>query len=214
VTDRPRQVVLLGKGELAARIAGWFIETPGWDLVMVVPVVPEPGWTASLTDFAHRHDLSVVPSGDYRDIPPDLPIDLALSVFYDKIIKADFISRCGRILNLHNGPLPAYRGVSPINWALKNGEAMHGVTLHEVVPAVDAGAIIGQVTYSLYPEIDEVEDVYRRALDYGWTLFQQTLPLLDRITPRPQDDSAASLYTRQDDHRLGDRRGFTRAQTG
>jgi methionyl-tRNA formyltransferase len=214
VTDRPRQVVLMGKGDLAARIAGWFIEAPDWDLVLVVPVVPEPAWTASLREFADQNHLSVVRSGDYRDIPPDLSIDLALSVFYDRIIKADFISRCGRILNLHNGPLPAYRGVSPINWALKNGEAMHGVTLHEVVPAVDAGAIIGQVTYSIYPDIDEVEDVYRRALEHGWTLFRQTMPLLDRIEPRTQDESAASLYTRQDDHRLGDRQGFTRAGSG
>jgi methionyl-tRNA formyltransferase len=214
VTDRPGRVVLLGKGELAVRIAGWFIDAQDWELVTVVPVTPEPSWTASLADFAHDHDLQVVASGDYRDLSPDLQIDLALSVFYDRIIQADFINRCGRILNLHNGPLPAYRGVSPINWALKNGERLHGVTLHEIVPAVDAGAIVGQVQYSIYPEFDEVEDVYRRALEYGWTLFEQTMPILDRIEPRQQQGSAASIYTRQDDDRLGDRRGFTRARTG
>jgi methionyl-tRNA formyltransferase len=203
-------VVLLGKGDLAIRVAEWFLDATDFDLVAVVPAIPEPSWTGSLTDFAVRRGVSLVDSGDFRDVDDDIRIDLAFSVFYDKIIKPEFINRCGRILNLHNGPLPAYRGVSPINWALRNGEDMHGATIHEISPGVDDGPIVSQVTYSIYPESDEVEDVLRRAYAYGWTLFEQTMPLLDRIVARPQDDAQASHYTRKDDERLGDRRGFRR----
>jgi methionyl-tRNA formyltransferase len=158
-----------------------------------------------------------VASGHYKDIPDVVgdawETDLALSVFYDKIIKEWFIKKCGRILNLHNSPLPKYRGVSPINWALKNGERFHGVTIHEITPRIDDGPIYSQVLYSIYPEVDEVRDVYTRALEYGWTLFTQTMPLLHKITPTPQNHAEATYFSSALNSRLGERRGFTRAES-
>ena len=208
-----RRTVLLGKGALAVRVASWFHESAEHELLRVVPVVPEPAWTESLSDWARGAGVPFVESGDYRDLPPEAPIDLAFSVFYDRVIAPDFIARCGRILNLHNGPLPRYRGVSPINWALKNGETTHGVTIHEIVPAVDAGPVVAQVVFSIHPEIDEVRDVYERALEHGWTLFRTTMPILDRIEPVPQDEAVATYYGLARNDELGERRGFTRGDS-
>lgn len=210
-----KSVVVLGKGQLAIRIADWFHRDAGYELVGVVPVVPEPDWTDSLGDWARAKGISLVESGHYDDLSslPAEDLDLAFSVFYDKIIREQFIARCGRILNLHNSPLPRYRGVSPINWALKNGERVHGVTIHEIVPEIDAGPVVAQATYSIYPEVDEVRDVYARALAFGWTLFERTIPILDEITPVEQDHAAATYYASADDARLGNRRGFTRGRT-
>ena len=118
-----------------------------------------------------------------------------------------------RILNLHNSPLPKYRGVSPINWALKNGERVHGVSIHEITPGIDDGPIYSQLLYSIYPEFDEVRDVYARALEYGWVLFTQTMPLMSRITPRPQDHAQASYYNLQQNAQLAERRSFTRQES-
>jgi hypothetical protein len=64
--------------------------------------------------------------------------------------------------------------------------------------------------YSIYPEFDEVVDVYNRSLDYGWALFQQTIPLLDKIKARQQEGGRASYYSKLDDPRLGERSNFTR----
>lgn len=206
-------VVLLGKGDLAVRVADWFAADERWQLTHVVPVVPEPAWTASLGAWADRNGVPRVESGHWADLPGESGgrlADLAVSVFYDRILSAEFLARCGRALNIHNGPLPRYRGVSPINWALKNGERSHGVTIHEISPGIDDGPIVAQATYSIYPERDEVEEVYRRALAYGWTLFEQTMPILDRIEAVPQDESRATYYSAADDDRLGDRRSFTR----
>ena len=211
MAERERTVVVLGKGSLAIRICDWFAAADGYRLAAIIPVVPEPTWTGSLIEWADGHGVESVASGHYADL--SLDPDLAFSVFYDRIISAEFIARCGRILNLHNGPLPRYRGVSPINWALKNGERSHGATIHEITPGIDDGPIVGQVTYSIYPQVDEVQDVYARALDYGYTLFAATMPLLDRIEATPQDDAAATYYSLGDNARLGDRRSFTRAQS-
>jgi methionyl-tRNA formyltransferase len=212
-----RSAVVLGKGELAVRISEWFREADDYELVGVVPVVPEPNWTESLTAWAERSDVPIAVTGRYDDLPVardgETRIDLAISVYYDRILRPWFIDRCRRILNIHNSPLPRYRGVSPINWALKNGETRHGVSIHEIVEAVDAGPIVAQLEYSIYPELDEVVDVYRRALEYAWVLFQQTMPLLDRIEARPQDESQATYHSRQEDELLLERRGFTRAES-
>jgi len=210
-------VTVLGKGELAIRVADWFLRADGYKLVSVVPVMPEPKWTASFADWARANHVAVIESGHYRDLPgvstADWTVDLAVSVFYDKIIKAWFIDKCKRIINLHNGPLPKYRGVSPINWALKNEENEHGVTIHEITPGIDDGPIVGQVKYSIYPERDEVIEVYKRALEYGWTLFKETMPLLDQIEARQQDHSQATYYSKLDNPRLAERSGFTREQS-
>jgi methionyl-tRNA formyltransferase len=208
-----RSAVLLGKGALAVRVAEWFAAAEDWRLAHVVPVIPEPDWTESLVAWADRSGVPWVASGHWADLPEGLDgrlADLAVSVFYDRILPTDFLARCGRALNIHNGPLPRYRGVSPINWALKNGERSHGVTIHEISPGIDDGPIVAQATYSIYPEHDEVADVYRRSLAYGWTLFEQTMPILDRIEATPQDERAATYYSAKDNDRLGDRRFFTR----
>ena len=115
---------------------------------------------------------------------------------------------------MHNSPLPKYRGVSPINWALKNKETEHGVTIHEITPGIDDGPIIGQIKYSIYPDIDEVRDVYNRAMKYGYILFEQTAPMFDKIEPRFQDDSKSIYYDSTKNKFLGDRRYFTRGEKG
>lgn len=210
-----RGVILLGKGALACRIAEWFRDDPDHELRYVVPVVPEPTWTDSLITWCRHHDVPFVDSGHYDDIPcvdaANWRIDLFFSVFYDKILPGRLLSKARYKLNLHNGPLPRYRGIAPINWALKNNERTHGVTIHEMSTGIDAGRIVSQVLFDIFPKTDEVIDVYRRALAYGYTLFEQTLPMLDRIEPRPQDESAASYYSAKDRLRLGNRRDFTRS---
>ncbi|MCO6438788.1 MAG: hypothetical protein J5J06_16965 [Phycisphaerae bacterium] len=211
----PINVVLLGKGELACRIGDWFVASGTHSLRWVVPVMPEPKWTQSLQQWCRSRDVSFIESGHFRDIPcveaENWSVDLIFSVFYDKVIPAWLLNKARRALNLHNGPLPRYRGMNPVNWALKNGEREHGVTIHEMTPELDAGDIVAQVKFSIFPEHDEVIDVYRRALTFGYALFEQTMPMLDRIRPRQQEDSSATYYTAADAEQLGERRNFTRA---
>lgn len=211
---KEKSVIVLGKGSLAIKIAQWFLESPDYNLLYIVPVIPEPSWTESFQNWAIRNNVSYIDSGHYKRIP-DIEkeawkTDLAVSVTYDKIIKDWFIKKCNQIINIHNGPLPKYRGVSPINWALKNKESTHGVTIHEITPGIDDGPIISQVIFSIYPAIDEVMDVYKRCLDFGWVLFLQTIPLLDNIKAKKQTEKDAVYYHKNQNNLLGERRNFTR----
>jgi len=212
-----KRVILLGKGTLAIKISDWFMKSDEYKIIGVIPVIPEPSWTDSLSMWANENKLSVISSGHYKDIPnvldDDWNVDLAFSIFYDKIIKEWFINKCKKILNLHNGPLPKYRGVSPINWALKNNEKSHGVTIHQITPGIDDGPILSQIIYSIFPEVDEVKDVYLRSLEYGWTLFKETIPLIDRINPSPQDNFQATYYNAKQNDLLLERRNFTKQES-
>jgi methionyl-tRNA formyltransferase len=159
--------------------------------------------------------VDLIESGNYRDLSAEAiaEADIVMSVFYDKIIKKDFIDSCKKIINLHNAPLPKYRGVSPINWALKNNEQEHGVTIHEISPGIDDGRIIGQVKYSIYPEFDEVKDVLQRSVEYGYSLFTSTIPIIDKITPTIQDDLESTYYSSGLNEFLKERRNFTKAES-
>jgi len=52
-------------------------------------------------------------------------------------------------VNTHYGALPAYAGLSPYYWHLHHKEARFGVTLHRIVPKLDAGPIIEQTVGSM-----------------------------------------------------------------
>lgn len=200
-------VVIMGKGELAIK-AGYYFKNRG-DSLTVVPVLPEPKWCSSLSEWASDHNIEVV--DHYNDLYDKY--DLIISIFYDKILSKAFLDKHHMVINLHNSPLPVYRGVRPINWALYNQEHKHGVTIHKVTPGIDDGPIYGQIIYPIYPEIEEVVDVYNKALKYGWQLFEDVIPKLHKIVPYVQDHNLATYYSAKQDHLLGNRSGFTRKES-
>jgi len=205
-----KKVIILGKGELGIKICKWFYKNQKYKIYAIIPVIPEPKWTNSILKWAKNNNQYIIESGNYNDLKFD-NIDLAISIFYDKIINIGFINKCKKIINLHNSPLPKYRGVSPINWALKDRCREHGVTIHEITPGIDDGPIISQIKYSIYPEFEEVEDVYHKAINYGYVLFKNTIPIIDKIIATNQVDNDSSYHSSADNLLLGDRRYFTKS---
>jgi methionyl-tRNA formyltransferase len=109
--------------------------------------------------------------------------------------------------------LPAYRGALPLNWALANRERVHGITIHVIDTGIDSGPVLAEAVFSIWPDVDEVEDVWERCMGHGRLLISDTLPPLHRIVPRPQDESLAVTYRLRDSAALGDRSDWTRAAT-
>jgi len=204
-----KKVCVMGKGDLCVFVCDYLNSSLNHELVSVVPVLPEPRWTGSIKNWCKDHYIPTVDSGNYKDMNPE-SVDLIISVFYDKIFSGDYIANCKKIINIHNAPLPKYRGVSPINWALKNRERKHGVTIHEILPGIDDGPIISQIDYSIHHEIEEVEDVYKKALKYAEILFVDTIEKLDTIVPVSQNDNDSCYYSQEDNESLENRKNFRR----
>ncbi len=201
-------ILILGKGQLAIDVCR-HLQIQGSNLI-VIPVDPEPTWAPSLSEYCLREKIPTLTWEKFRLEENRYPV--GVSVFFDKIFKPTDISKFKLLLNIHNAPLPKYRGVNPINWALKNGEQTHGVTIHRISETIDTGEIYGQKTFPINSETDEVEDVYKRCLKFGLELFIEVFDNLEHINPWPQNELEASYYSKHDFERLEDRKGFRRVE--
>ncbi len=71
--------------------------------------------------------------------------DLIVTCHFDQILAAETIALAplGGV-NLHPSLLPAHRGPMPCFWAAAEGAGRFGVSLHRLVPRIDAGALLAQ----------------------------------------------------------------------
>ena len=126
----------------------------------------------------------------------DLAPDLILSVYYRHIVgkKIRAIPRYGA-LNLHGSLLPKYRGRSPVNWQVVNGERTCGLTLHHMVASADAGDIVDREAVELGAD-ETAFDLYQKLLQAGERLLVRQLgALLEGSAPRtPQDHDQATVF--------------------
>ena len=97
-------------------------------------------------------------------------------------------------LNLHASLLPKYRGAAPIQWAIANGETVTGNTTMRIDAGLDTGDILMQQEEPIAPA-DTALTLAPRLSTKGATLMVETLRGLEAgtITPRPQDESQATL---------------------
>jgi len=95
--------------------------------------------------------------------------------------------------NLHGSLLPKYRGASPIQYALLNGERETGVTLMEMVAEMDAGDIYLQATELIHPD-DDYGTLEARLAQRAASLLLEGLERLQAgtLTRTPQDHAAAT----------------------
>ena len=204
-----KKVIILGKGPLSIYVADYFRDSKNWELVFVVPEIPEPSWTESFNSWAIQNKIS---TKKYQDLISfdSMEFDLGVSIYFSHIFTDPYIDKFRKLINIHNAPLPKYRGVNPVNWALKNGEKNHGVTIHKIEAGIDSGPILNQVFFPIDANKEEVEDVYRRCLLYAKSLFLDTIERLDTLIPVPQNDEYATYFSKGDFELLGDRKFFKR----
>ena len=77
-------------------------------------------------------------------------VDIILNVHSLYVIAAPVLqaARIGAF-NMHPGPLPQYAGLNTVSWAVYFGETTYGVTVHWMVPELDAGDIAYQSTFPI-----------------------------------------------------------------
>lgn len=97
--------------------------------------------------------------------------------------------------NLHPSLLPRYRGRSPLNWAILNGESEVGLTLHHMVEEVDAGPIVAQRALPIGAD-EPVSSVVARVDREIEPLLREAWPLLveGRAPAVDQDHSRAHYF--------------------
>jgi methionyl-tRNA formyltransferase len=106
------------------------------------------------------------------------------------------------IINVHPSLLPKYRGPSPIESAIKNGDKETGVSIMQLSAEMDAGPVYSAQTHEL-KGTETRPELYHALADAGTNLLLEVLPsIMDgSLQPTPQDDSKAtycSLLQKED----------------
>lgn len=131
--------------------------------------------------------------------------DIAITCAYGQILPQRLldIPQYG-CLNVHASLLPRWRGAAPMHRAILAGDTETGVTLMEMVLALDAGPMLGQVRVPIDPN-DTVGTLHDKLADAGASLLADLLPryVQGQIVPIPQPDQGvtyAERLTRSDEY--------------
>lgn len=120
-------------------------------------------------------------------------IDFFLVVAYGKIIPEEILNmpRLGSI-NVHYSLLPKYRGASPVESSILNGDTETGITIQKMVYKMDAGNILAVEKINIEPD-ETAPELRKRLIKMGAELLIKTLPnfIENKITPISQDESLA-----------------------
>lgn len=122
----------------------------------------------------------------------EAPIGVLVS--YGKIIPQPVIDLFEPgIINVHPSLLPLYRGPSPIESAILNGDTETGVTIMQLSAAMDAGPLYAQVTVPLN-DTETTPDLEQHLAELGAQELCRLLPsIMSRaLQPTPQNDSVAT----------------------
>ena len=125
----------------------------------------------------------------------NIKVDLVITLAYGQIVPQGFldIPRFG-CLNLHGSLLPKLRGASPVQTALINNEKVTGVTLMEMVAAMDAGRMYGKKEVNI-EEDDNATSLFKKISEAAKDLVLELLPkyVNGELEGIPQDENEATF---------------------
>ena len=131
---------------------------------------------------------------ELKKLKPDLMIIAAFGeIIPEKILQ---IPRRG-CLNVHPSLLPKYRGASPIQFAILNGEQETGVTIILVNEKMDRGPILAQTKIKLKENKIIFPDLEKKLAELGAELLVKIIPdwIGNNIKPESQREKEAT-YTK------------------
>lgn len=156
----------------------------------------------------NQRDLEVAHIAEQNNIPVHLPnrptdiidqiaaykADIAVLVAYGRIIPQRVIDLFPKgIINVHPSLLPTYRGPTPIESAIANGDTKTGVSIMQLTAGMDTGPVYSQAMINL-TGVETKFDAYEMLSKKGAEMLFELLPRIidDSLKPSPQDDSRAT----------------------
>ena len=121
------------------------------------------------------------------DAKPDIIITAAFGQFIPNVILEYPEYGC---INVHGSLLPKYRGGSPIQTAIINGEKETGITVMYMASKMDSGNIIAQRSIPIL-DTDDNGSMFNKLSVLGRDLLMEVLPsIFDKTNPSiPQDET-------------------------
>ncbi len=205
--------ILCGKNDAAVRCLE-FLLGHGDEVCVLVTRGDDgsDGWQRSLRGAAERAGVRLdqprrINEAAFVERLAGFGANALVSIQYDQILRKGLFERIGcPCLNLHFALLPRHRGVDPMAWAILEGDAQAGATLHWMVEDIDAGDVIAQRAVELASDLT-ARGLYDRVAEAAVALFRDCYPFRSELLERrrPQATGGA-CYHRKGDFDFSQRR--------
>lgn len=204
------KIIFMGTPEYAGRILEKVINTRGIEVVAVYTQPDKPvGRKKILTPpivktIALQNNIDVYQPNRLRDESvvkelKEIECDYIVVAAYGQILPREILEHAPCI-NLHASILPQYRGASPIQQTLLNGDDKTGVTAMLMDEGLDTGDIIKIEEIDVAKD-EMAESLFERLTDVASELTVDVLQNFDKYTPLKQDEAKSShckKITKQD----------------
>jgi len=203
----PLRIVFLGSDPIALPMLDWLLGE-GSAIAQLTAIFTQPDRPVgrgqritanAIKTWALSNGLPVFQpeklTQDIRLQLSGLNADVGLVMAYGHILSDDFIATPHfGMINLHASLLPKYRGASPIQTAIANGEYETGVSLMRIVRKLDAGPV-ADVEHVRIEKLDTALDIEAKLAAACVPLVMRTLPKLcdGSLIFTPQDDAQATF---------------------
>lgn len=130
--------------------------------------------------IAEEHNIPVLQPAEMSEIVPfveNLPTrPIGVLVSFGRIIPQEIIDLFdGGIVNVHPSLLPKYRGPSPIETAILNGDSETGVSIMSLIREMDAGPVYAQEKFALAGS-ETSSQLYKKCEEIGARMLVEILP--------------------------------------
>lgn len=196
------KIVFFGTHEFATTILQGLIDSPLFDVQLVITQPDRPvGRKQELQSppaklLAEKYNIQVVQPESLKNY--ELPVtdyELSIVAQYGLLIPPHILNAPSHgTINVHTSLLPKYRGASPIQSALINGETETGVTIMKTDDGLDTGPILLQKKLAIEPD-DIYTDLDSKLAVLGVQGLYEAIPQYTEGTlkPIPQDNSQATV---------------------
>jgi methionyl-tRNA formyltransferase len=196
------KIIFAGTPEFAVPALAALIEA-GHEIVMVLTQPDRPAGrgmklkASPVKLLATQHQLNVFQPATLKDTDVQAHIsatsaDVMIVAAYGLIIPTVILNMphygC---YNIHASLLPRWRGAAPIHRSLLAGDAETGVTIMEVVPALDAGAMVSRGVVPI-TDVDTTQTLHDALSMTGAKLMvaaMATLQANGKLPATPQDEA-------------------------
>ncbi len=196
------KIVYMGTPHYAKEILATLIEADDMDVTLVFTQPDRPvGRKKVLTPppvkvLAVEHHIEVLQpnrlseEGMMEAIKAQNPDFIIVAAFGQILPKSILdIAPC---INLHASLLPQYRGASPVQQSLLNGDEKTGVTSMLMEEGLDTGDILEKIEF-IIPQEMRLHALMQQLTEDACTLTLSTIRNFDTISPVRQDEAEATL---------------------
>ncbi len=137
---------------------------------------------------------------NFLDQISDLDTDYFILSGFRQILKKDILNipKKGTI-NLHGGKLPEYRGGSPLNWQIINGEKYIYITTILTDEGIDTGNILSENSFEIM-ENDDIATVHEKANNLFPEMVLDSIKMIEGGNQgEKQDEKKASYWHQRND---------------